>query len=230
MKLKHYLSELEVYQQLSLFLGIVLVASVVYSSIISYDLFATSEQEVYQSPPAVFNLPMLSELGLTEKKELPMFVLGESHINKLYNEGLNTVAGTEISGEFISIPKIKVRLPLREGTTEKQLSRGVGIVDGSPSFDKIGNVGLAGHRNHISVNKFFRRLDELTKGDNIYISTSKGVLRYKVYETLIVKPSAVEVLSQDIAKKRKKPVITLITCHPLHSNKERLIVHAERVD
>lgn len=125
---------------------------------------------------------------------------------------------------IISIPKIEVNLPIISGTSENQLSRGIGHMKGTPLPGSLGNSALAGHRSH-TFSRFFNRLDEINIDDEIYIKTINGTKTFRVYETKIVKPTDLSVL---------RPVdgeatITLITCHPLYSNKQRLIVHGKLI-
>lgn len=125
---------------------------------------------------------------------------------------------------IINIPKIEVNLPIISGTSENELSRGIGHMNGTPLPGQIGNSALAGHRSH-TFSRFFNRLEEIDLKDEIYIRTKEGTKTYEVYEIKIVKPTDLSVL---------KPVegestITLITCHPLYSNKQRLIVHGKLI-
>ena len=50
--------------------------------------------------------------------------------------------------------------------------------------------------------------------------------KYEVYDILIVKPTDIHVLEPDL----DVPTITLITCHPMYSNKQRLIVKAKLIE
>jgi len=94
---------------------------------------------------------------------------------------------------------------------------------------KVGNFSVAGHR----IRKIFWRLDELKPGDVIGVETRSNWYVYKVSESLVVKPSAVEVVAPVPGKPRAKAtkaMLTLTTCNPKFNNYERLIVHAELVD
>lgn len=52
--------------------------------------------------------------------------------------------------------------PVLEGTDDLTLNRGVGHIAGTALFGKIGNVGIAGHRDG-----FFRGLKDIKVGDRI---------------------------------------------------------------
>lgn len=142
--------------------------------------------------------------------------------NKIFKE-INSNDGTLINRisviGIINIPKIKLNLPIIEGTSENELSQAIGHLDGTSMPGEIGNSVLAGHRSH-TFSRFFNRLDELELGDYIYIKTKDGLQKYEVYEKKIVKPTDLSVLKP----LKEETTITLITCHPLYSSKKRLIL------
>lgn len=133
---------------------------------------------------------------------------------------LGTVIG------ILSIEKLKINLPIMEGTSEKQLSRGIGHMPATAiPGEKDGNSGLAGHRGH-TFSVFFSRLNEMKRGDHIYIRMKDKMLKYEVYEQRIIEPDDFSVLNP----KTGQSLITLITCHPLNSDRYRLIVHAKLIE
>lgn len=126
---------------------------------------------------------------------------------------------------IIHIPRIDLTLPIMEGTTEHVLLQAIGHMKETPMPGQEGNAAFAGHRSH-TLSRFFNRLDELGILDEVYIKTKTTQQRYEVYDIQIVKPTDIQVLEPDI----KGPAITLITCHPLYSNKQRLIVKAKLIE
>ena len=85
-----------------------------------------------------------------------------------------------------------------------------------------GNFFSEGNPNY----KFaFSRLRDLTTGDLIVANYGSRQYVYKVYESRVVLPSAVEVLRQA----PKPNSITLITCDPPGNNIKRLVVWAEQI-
>lgn len=125
---------------------------------------------------------------------------------------------------IINIPRIEVNLPIKSGTTEDVLLSAIGHMETTAMPGEIGNSALAGHRSH-TFSKFFNRLDEVEINDPIYIKTKDSELEYEVYEKKVVKPTDMSVLKSS----DDESIITLITCHPLYSNKQRLIVHAKLI-
>jgi len=142
-----------------------------------------------------------------------------------YNQVLN-INKDGIMG-YIEIPKIKLRIPIYHGSTPEVLQKGIGHLETSAL--PIGGIGnnsvLTGHRGLPSA-ELFTRLDELKKGDLIYITVLKNNLAYKVTDIF-------EILPGDISKLgayKERDMITLITCTPYGINTHRLIIQADRTE
>jgi len=133
----------------------------------------------------------------------------------------------EMAIAVIEIPAIELKAPVVEGAGQKQLKSAVGRLTDSGMLGITGdNVALAGHRTGM-YGGFFNRLDELEPGDDVFVTSAEGLrIAYRVTGKQVVKPTDVEVLNPV----PNSTLLTLITCHPLHSNKYRLIVSAERVE
>jgi LPXTG-site transpeptidase (sortase) family protein len=80
-----------------------------------------------------------------------------------------------------------------------------------------GNFAIAGHRTTYGAP--FKNLDKLKAGDNIYFQTNTNQYTYTVSEVKIVDPSETYLLSS-FGDDR----ITLTTCHPKFSARQRLVV------
>ncbi|MCX7951583.1 MAG: class D sortase [Clostridiales bacterium] len=123
----------------------------------------------------------------------------------------------------LEIPKIDLTVPIVEGATQESLKNAVGHIEGTGKLGEINNnYAIAGHRSH-TTGRFFNRLDEIELGDELIIKTATGEFKYLVFEKKVVTPDKVDVLNPI----EGKSVVTLITCHPLYSNKQRLVVFAE---
>lgn len=123
----------------------------------------------------------------------------------------------EISG-IIEIPNIKVSAAILEGTDDKALKYSVGHYPETAQPGEVGNCVLLGHRNYL-YGHFFRRLDELEKGDEIIIKKDENIYTYIVSESFVVSPEDVWVLDQTSGS-----IITMITCTPIGTYTDRLIV------
>lgn len=130
---------------------------------------------------------------------------------------------TSASKPVVRIAKIGVVMPIIEGAGEDALWRGAWRSPWSSTPDQGGNTVLFGHRFlklPPSPETFFR-LDEVAYGDTVEVEWEGEVYTYTVTEIKIVEPNEVSVLKQT-----QKPTITLITCTPKFTTKQRLVVHA----
>ena len=142
--------------------------------------------------------------------------------DKEYQSLLNT--GEGVMGT-IRIPKISVKLPIYHGTSEDALARGVGHLYGTslPAGGKNTHTVLTGHRGLVNA-ELFTRLDELHKGDYIYLEIMGETFGYKVDRISVIEPSDVSKLKVEPGKDR----ITLMTCTPYGVNTHRLLVSGLR--
>lgn len=140
---------------------------------------------------------------------------------------------------FIRIPRfgedyVKVIL---EGTDEDTLVKGPGHYVDSAMPGEQGNFSLAGHR--VGKGSPFLDLDQLQSGDPIIIETVDTWFVYRVAggddpngvpAQQIVDPSNVSVIAPVPNGPLDGPpdgaYLTLTTCHPKFSDRQRLIVHA----
>ena len=122
----------------------------------------------------------------------------------------------------IRIPKIGVDVMVVQGTARDDLANGPGHYPASPMPGQLGNAAIAGHRT--THGKPFYRLNELSKGDFIIIDTSYGHYRYEVTQQLIVAPTEVSVVGPT-----RDAELTLTTCNPRFSARQRLVIHARLV-
>jgi sortase A len=118
-----------------------------------------------------------------------------------------------------------------EGTSVADLKNGPGHIPGTALPGEVGNVVVSGHRTTYGAP--FERLDELTAGSQVVLETRDGWFTYTVQDKTIVAPTATEVTLPVPGDPTATPVdrlLTLTTCHPKYSAKQRLIVRAELTD
>ena len=119
--------------------------------------------------------------------------------------------------------------PISQGTSKSDVLDvlGVGHYEGTAMPGGIGNFAVAGHRT--TYGKPFSRIEELVLDDPIVVQTETAWYVYRVSSTQTVLPHQVEVLVAvpgqpgEIAT---EAVLTMTTCHPMYSARERYIVHA----
>jgi len=121
------------------------------------------------------------------------------------------------------IPKIGLDKIVVSGVGRSDLQKGPGHYPGTPLPGQPGNAAIAGHRTTYGAP--FYRIDELAPGDEILVTTRQGSFRYEVTGTQIVSPSDVQVV-EDQGDDR----LTLTSCHPRYSARQRIIVSAALVD
>ena len=129
----------------------------------------------------------------------------------------------QISG-LIEIPKIKVNAAILEGTDDSALQYAVGHYPGLGEIGQPGNYVLLGHRNYV-YGHFFRNIDKLEVDDQIILTKGTDIYTYSVTESFVVKPEEVWVLEQT-----EEATITLITCTPVGTYTDRLIVKGVLLD
>lgn len=158
------------------------------------DLKSDFRQAVATAPPE----PEATEPEATEPEPAPPPAVGEA-------------VG------ILSIPAIGMEQALVEGAGRGELEKGPGHYPHSPLPGRSGNVSIAGHRTTYGAP--FNRIDELAPGDEIVVETVEGTFTYEVAEQRIVAPDDVSVVT-DTDDDR----ITLTTCNPKYSARERLVV------
>ncbi|HFI0620380.1 TPA: class C sortase [Streptococcus suis] len=127
----------------------------------------------------------------------------------------------------ISIPKISVRLPIFDQTTEAFLAKGASYLEGTsyPIGGESTHSVISGHRG-LTEAKLFTDLPDLKKGDHFYIELGEGKIHaYQVDDIKVVEPT--DVSSLQIVK--GQDYITLVTCTPYMVNSHRLLVRGYRV-
>ncbi len=117
----------------------------------------------------------------------------------------------------IRIPRIGVDKAVVEGVSVSDLKRGPGHYPGSPLPGQPGHAAIAGHRTTYGAP--FYELNELREGDVMLVTTRQGEFRYLVDRTMVVRPDQREVLSPTMESR-----LTLSTCNPRFSARQRLIV------
>jgi sortase A len=124
----------------------------------------------------------------------------------------------------LDIPRMGLeRKVVVEGVSPSNLQDGPGHFPETPLPGQLGNSAIAGHRT--SHGQPFHRIDQLEVGDEITVTTLAGTYIYVVTGQTIVSPN-------DYAKviptlDPTKATLTLTSCHPAHSTKQRIAVFAE---
>ncbi len=141
---------------------------------------------------------------------------------------------------LITIPKLAVQAPviyglttLEESVVESKLENGVvhyPIRGANAVPGEIGNTVMLGHSaNDVfaagSYKFVFLRLDQLQKGDYFYLNYNGKRYTYVVTEKKVISPNQVS----ELAITTDKPMATLVTCTPVGTATNRLLVFGEQV-
>ena len=106
---------------------------------------------------------------------------------------------------ILEIPKLNIKAPVKEGTTQSILKYSVGHFSNSSNWN--GNIALASHNRGDYVAHYFSNIHELVVGDEIIYKTKFGERRYEVVVNKKIDSRDWSVISQTAQNK-----VTLITC------------------
>lgn len=123
----------------------------------------------------------------------------------------------------LTIPTLKRKLPIIQGTGVKELKKGVGHFAQSVLPGEVDNSVLSGHRDTV-----FRKLDSIKIGDQLIVETSAGIFTYEVKGTRIVHAD-----DKTVIVPTDHAVLTLTTCYPFYAignAPDRYIVSADLVN
>ena len=124
----------------------------------------------------------------------------------------------------VEIPKLDVDITVVEGITPGALEAGAGHYPQTPLPCEQGNVAIAGHRT--TYGKPFADVDRLAVGDTIVLATPVGSCTYRITRApFVTHPADVSV----VAGNRSRSTLTLTTCHPKGSARQRLVVQASLI-
>ena len=137
------------------------------------------------------------------------------------------------------IPKINVDVPVIYDVGNDYDSQMAAMAKGVADFaipgassrpGQIGNTVMSGHSSNDLFDtgdyKFiFAQLEKMSIGDTIYTNYQGKRYTYVVTKTEVVKPTDVNKLVYPTTK----PILTLITCTPLGTSLNRLLVTAEQI-
>jgi len=121
-----------------------------------------------------------------------------------YKQALATHVGAPLA--VLTIPRLRLDVPVFEGTDELTLNRGAGRIAGTARPGEPGNVGIAAHRDG-----FFRGLKDVRPGDRIELAELRRKFVYTVDNISVVDPGDVTVLHA-----RPQASLTLVTCYPFY--------------
>lgn len=153
----------------------------------------------------------------------------KNSLNSNYKIATSPIETTSLPSRMI-IEKVGVNAPILwdipSDQVESMLDKGVVHLDESADIGQNGNSVFIGHSSDYSWKRdpfaaVFSLLPKLVSGDIIQVDQNGQNYQYQVFETKIVQPSQVEVAASSAT-----PELTLITCYPVGTTRERFIVKA----
>lgn len=128
---------------------------------------------------------------------------------------------------YLSIPKLGLQLPVYLGASRENLRKGA--VHLSQTSLPIGgdstNAVIAAHRG-LASQEMFLHIDRLEIGDEVHFANFREELHYRVAEIEIIAPDDI----QKVLIQPGRDLLTLVTCHPYPTTRQRYVVYCERAE
>jgi sortase A len=182
-----------------------------------YDIRVAQKEmlAIHEAPSTEIENPIVFQENntLDETKTAPLQLVSEEK-REDYQNGQLTIA----------IPKLEINAAVVKGTSVELLKKGPGLYEGSPLPNVAnGNVCIAGHRT--TYGSWFRNVDQLEEGDEIILDYSGVKYTYQVQRVFIVDKK-----DWTVIEPQDYPAITLTSCHPLRSSKQRIVVRGKLIE
>jgi sortase A len=125
----------------------------------------------------------------------------------------------------LKIPSIGLTYTVVQGVGVADLKKGPGHFPETPMPGQYGNAAIAGHRT--TYGHPFYKLDKVQVGDLIEVDTLAGTYTYRVTGNRVVSPAQYAEVIPTVDP--KVATLTLATCTPAYTARQRLIVFAQLV-
>jgi sortase A len=155
----------------------------------------------------------------TQSRAVKQIHTSKHRISYLARADLAQIKTGDAIGQ-IEIPKIGHTYNVVQGDQTSQLEDGPGHYPSTALPGMGQTVGIAGHRTTYLAP--FRFINELHRGDRIYLTMPYGKFTYVVQKQQIVQPTAVWVVN-NVGYDR----LVLSACNPIYSASQRIIVFAK---
>lgn len=120
------------------------------------------------------------------------------------------------------IPQMDLDAAVNEGPYANTLQKGLWHRPKTSTPDKGGNTVIVGHRFTYQSPSLFYHLDALKTGDQFALFWQGKEYTYTVSEVKTVEPNQLE-----IEENTTEPTLTLYTCTPMWTAKQRLVIIAK---
>ncbi len=124
------------------------------------------------------------------------------------------------------IPRIQLNMNIFEGKYSSTLDKGPWRIPFTSTPDRGSNTVIAGHRwTYGAASDSFINLDKIKLDDPIAVYWQKKEYLYQVVDIKVVHPSDIEVEMPTTDE-----TLTLYTCTPMWTSRDRLVVIAKRIN
>lgn len=126
----------------------------------------------------------------------------------------------------VTIPKLKVNVPLYDTVSDTLLASGAVVLPGTsyPTGGKSTHTVISAHSG-VPSKTLFDDLEDLKKGQQFIITVNDKHLAYKVHQIKVIEPDDTSSLKIEAGR----DLATLMTCTPVGINSHRLLVTGHRV-
>lgn len=128
-------------------------------------------------------------------------------------------------GKRLVLPTIQLDEEVYEGAKFWTLSKGLWRRPNTSTPDKGGNTVIVGHRFTYNGPAQFYHLDKIKVGDKFPLYW-EGV----EYDYEVIDISVVSALALEVEAPTEDPILTLYTCTPLWSAKDRLVIKSRLIE
>jgi sortase A len=136
---------------------------------------------------------------------------------------ISTKTDTDLPIAVLRLASVGLEVPVYSDTSELNLSRGAGWIEGTAAPNTGSNTAVAAHRD-----QYFRPLKDVQIGDIIELESLFSQGEFRVSSINIVDPDDVSVLDDT-----QVPTVTLVTCYPFYfigNAPQRYVVQATAVE
>jgi sortase A len=175
----------------------------------------------------LFAHPYYTDYRANQKQETLSKALESPEVKEAFEEKRVPVASPV---SRIVIPKLGVNTIVVEGTSKEALDAGAGHYSNSKLPGEIGNIAIAGHR--VTYGRPFHDLDRLAPGDRVVLETPIGPFTYEMVPPFDghANPWVIQPDDWSVIADTPEPTLTLTTCHPKGSARQRLVARLKLVE
>lgn len=158
---------------------------------------------------------------------LPLLASRVHNLNKQPATDVSVAVSNKVStlpisnDEVLAIPRLDLTETIHTGSSVYELNKGVWLVPHTSSPDQGSNTVIIGHRFTYAGPAVFYFLDKVQLNDRITIDWQHKQYTYQVTSIKVVSPTEIAVQNPT-----SKAQLTLYTCTPLITAKNRLVITA----